>query len=81
MIPALVMGGTHDPITPARWARWAASGLDGAFLRLFAGQGHNLLVTPDGCGQRMVAAFVDDPAISPNLFCYRQLAPTFVLPE
>ncbi len=81
MVPALVMGGTHDPITPGRWARRAAAGLDGAYLRLFAGQGHNLLVTPDGCGQQMVAAFVADPAVSPNLFCYRQLAPTFVLPE
>ncbi len=81
MLPALVMGGTHDPVTPARWARRAAAGLDSVFVRLFQGAGHNLLVTPDGCGQQMLAAFVDEPQATPNLYCYRQQAARFILPE
>jgi len=81
MTPALVMGGTHDPFTPARWARRAAAGLDDVFVRLFQGAGHNLLATPEGCGQQVLEAFIDEPAVSPNLYCYRQQAATFVLPE
>ena len=81
MTPALVMGGTHDPFTPARWARRAAASLDDVFVRLFQGAGHNLLAPPEGCGQQVLAAFIDEPAVSPNLYCYRQQSAAFVLPD
>jgi len=81
MLPALVMGGTHDPITPPRWARRAAASLDGAHLRLFQGAGHNLLVAADGCGQQMLAAFIARPQAAPNLYCQRRQSVDFILPE
>ena len=81
MLPALVMGGTHDPITPVRWSKLAAAGLDHAYLRLFQGAGHNLLVAPDGCGQQMIAAFIARPQTAPNLYCQRQQSVNFILPE
>lgn len=78
--PALIMAGAYDPVTPARWARRSGADFSQPFVRIFAGQGHNLLQTPDGCAQQMLAAFVARPDQAPNPYCYLRLRPTFTLP-
>jgi pimeloyl-ACP methyl ester carboxylesterase len=78
--PALIMAGGHDPVTPARWARRGATDFNQPFVRIFAGEGHHLLQTPDSCAQQMMAAFIDHPDRAPDAFCFRSQRPTFLLP-
>jgi hypothetical protein len=50
-------------------------------VRIFAGQGHNLLQEPTGCAQQMLATFVERPTQAPILSCFLRLRPTFSLPD
>jgi len=80
-VPALIMAGAHDPVTPARWAQRSASDFSQPFVRIFPGQGHNLLQEPKGCAQQMLAAFIERPTQAPILQCFLRLRPNFLLPE
>jgi pimeloyl-ACP methyl ester carboxylesterase len=79
--PTLIMAGAYDPVTPARWARRAAADFAAPVVRVFAGAGHNLLQTPDGCAQQTLAAFVARPDATPNLYCFRRQDATFAMPS
>ncbi len=79
--PTLIMAGAYDPVTPARWARRAAADFAAPVVRVFAGAGHNLLQTPDGCAQQTLAAFVARPDAAPNLYCFRRQDATFAMPS
>lgn len=78
--PALIMAGAHDPVTPARWAWRAAADFSRPYVRVFAGEGHNLLQASDGCAQEMLAAFVAKPEQGPTPPCYLTKRPNFLLP-
>lgn len=78
--PALIMAGAHDPVTPARWAWRASADFSQPFVRILAGEGHNLLQAPDGCAQEMLAAFVAKAEQGPLPACYLTNRPTFLLP-
>lgn len=80
-VPALIMAGAYDPVTPARWAQRSASDFSQPFVRIFPGQGHNLLQEPKGCAQQMLAAFIERPTQAPILQCFLRLRPNFLLPE
>lgn len=59
-VPALVLAGEFDPITPADWGRTVATTLGDARFVLVRGHGH----VPSfdlGCPEELVAAFVADP--------------------
>jgi pimeloyl-ACP methyl ester carboxylesterase len=60
-VPALVMAGTYDPITPPAWAERAASTLSRAHFQLVQGAGHGTWLAGD-CPKQLVSAFLDDPA-------------------
>jgi pimeloyl-ACP methyl ester carboxylesterase len=77
--PALIMAGAYDPVTPARWAQRSAGDFTQPFVRIFTGQGHNLLQEPTGCAQQMLATFVERPTQAPILSCFLRLRPTFLL--
>ncbi|HHW85524.1 MAG TPA: alpha/beta hydrolase [Chloroflexi bacterium] len=79
--PTLIMGGAHDPVTPARWARQAAADFVAPVVRIFAHAGHNLLQSADGCAQQALAAFVARPGVVPNLYCFRRQDAAFALPS
>lgn len=55
-VPALLLSGTADPITPPRYANLAAQGLRRAWLLTLPGQGHGQLAV--GCMPRIIAEFV-----------------------
>lgn len=78
--PALIMAGAHDPVTSARWARRSAADFNQSFVRVFVGEGHRLLQSPESCAQQMMAAFIDHPNRAPDAFCFRSQRPTFLLP-
>ena len=80
-IPILVLGGGYDPITPPEWSRTALTNLGQSTFVEFPSSGHNVL-NSNPCGQKIIAAFLDDPAKAPDIACVDTLpAAKFVLPN
>lgn len=63
--PILVIGTTHDPATPLKWAQGLARQLDNSFLLTYDGDGHTAYDTTSGSA--CVASIVDDYLLSGNL--------------
>jgi pimeloyl-ACP methyl ester carboxylesterase len=59
-VPALVLAGAYDPITPAAWGRTVANSLSRATYVEDPDLGHALLAGGD-CPVGIIAAFLDDP--------------------
>ena len=79
-VPALVLAGEYDPITPPAYGQLAAQTLANSFYFLFPGQGHGQLFNPlaPTCAIDLVAAFLDDPTQRPDGSCVDALpAPHF----
>ncbi len=64
-VPALLVSGGMDPVTPPAYGETVARGLPNSRHVVAPGYGH--IVTPHACGPRMLAAFVEsaDPAKLP----------------
>jgi pimeloyl-ACP methyl ester carboxylesterase len=56
-VPALLLSGQADPVTPPRWAELLLQDLPRARHLVLAGQGHGVLFR--GCTSRLAAAFVE----------------------
>lgn len=56
-VPALVLSGALDPVTPPAYGAAVAKSLSHSRHVVAAGYGH--IVSPHACGPRLVAAFVD----------------------
>lgn len=61
-IPALVVTGQLDQITPPRYGRSVAARLPNASYVEVPGVGHSPVLAGRGCTLRLVLRFVDDPA-------------------
>lgn len=59
-IPALILVGAYDPVTPPSYAHQVAENLENAQLIEFAGLGH-FVFAENRCPQDIVEAFLDDP--------------------
>jgi pimeloyl-ACP methyl ester carboxylesterase len=57
-VPALILAGAGDPITPPGWAHLAASTLPRAEVRTFSATGH-AVITRGGCVYALVAGFLE----------------------
>ncbi len=68
-LPALVLGGTFDALTGARWARYAAGRLRNATLAVVPGVGHGGLFKGGTCPQAIFAAFLSNPNARPDASC------------
>jgi len=56
-VPALILSGDIDPVTPASWGDIVAQHLPRARHLIAPGTGHGVIGTP--CGTRLIAEFVD----------------------
>lgn len=56
-VPALILSGELDPVTPPEWGAQAATHLSRSTHVVATGTGHGVLST--GCGQRLVRAFIE----------------------
>ena len=65
-LPAFVLAGAIDPITPPSASRRTAEALGAAHAEL-AYTGHGALLEP--CGKAMATAFLDDPRAAPDAGC------------
>jgi pimeloyl-ACP methyl ester carboxylesterase len=80
-IPTLVLAGTYDPITPPEWSRTAITNLSKTTFVEFPSLGHSVL-SNSPCAEHITAAFLDNPAIAPDLSCVAEAPePKFVLPN
>lgn len=73
-IPALVLAGEYDPITPPAWGRLAAETLGRSFFFEFPGVGHGV-VSASRCGSQMALAFLNTPTAAPDSSCIAQMRP------
>jgi pimeloyl-ACP methyl ester carboxylesterase len=79
-IPTLIYSGQFDPITPPRWGKVAAQGLENSLHYTFPAMGH-VVFAADVCPQFIAEQFWDDPSQSPDASCIDEMpAADFVLP-
>jgi|GEM_PF-2017251 len=78
-IPALVVTGELDHVTPPELGAQVADALDTAHLVEVPGVGHGPLQALDlfvtGCGDALVEEFLDDPERPPEAACVDQMPP------
>jgi pimeloyl-ACP methyl ester carboxylesterase len=67
-IPALILAGNHDPITPPDWGRMAAQTLSHSYFHEFPGHGH-WVTRSSRCALSMALAFWNDPTQDPGFGC------------
>lgn len=67
-IPALVLVGGYDPVTPPEWSRMAAETLSNHFFYEFPGLSHGIMRS-NACGLEIGLQFLDNPTLEPNAAC------------
>lgn len=67
-VPALVVAGAVDPITPAAWGSAAAERLSRAWFLEFPGEAHGVLRS-NACARTVAMAFIEDPTAEPSAGC------------
>lgn len=76
-VPALVVAGQYDPVTPPAGSERVASRLTNSTFALWPNRGHG--VTGDACAEDLMAAFLEHPELPLNLECLAAISgPTFV---
>lgn len=78
-IPALILAGNYDPVTPPSWGLLAAETLSAGFFYEFPGVGHGAIDGGD-CPMRIIQAFLESPTTAPDGGCIDAMAMTFILP-
>jgi pimeloyl-ACP methyl ester carboxylesterase len=70
-VPALVLAGEGDPITPPDWGRMLASDLAQAYFYDFPGNGH-WVTRSSPCAVQMALSFWENPTQAPDSTCIEQ---------
>jgi pimeloyl-ACP methyl ester carboxylesterase len=73
-VPALVLAGHYDPITPPEWGAQVAGTLSTAHYFEFPGDGHAVSLASD-CAEEIMRGFLDDPDATPPSECVADLGP------
>ncbi len=67
-VPALILAGEHDPITPPDWGRLTAQTLSRAYFYELPGNGH-WVTRSSRCALSMALTFWNDPNTDPGYAC------------
>jgi pimeloyl-ACP methyl ester carboxylesterase len=67
-IPALILTGDHDPITPPDWGQMVAQDMAHDYFYEFPGHGH-WVTRSSRCALSMALTFWNDPAMDPGYVC------------
>ena len=79
-IPALIIAGQYDPITPPHWGEQIAANLSNSFFYTFPAAGHGAGFA-DECARTVVQTFLTDPHSSPDADCLTEReSPAFQVP-
>ncbi len=71
-IPALVLGGEYDPVTPSRYAQYVAENMSGAYFYEFPAIGHDANGSSP-CAQQVTASFINNPTVEPDASCIAEM--------
>lgn len=78
-IPALILAGEYDPITPPDYGRQVAAQLRRSYFYEFPGQGHGVSLLASDCAYEIVRDFLSDPLSEPDASCIAALTgPEFI---
>jgi pimeloyl-ACP methyl ester carboxylesterase len=81
-IPALMLSGRFDPVTPAYYADHVLETLSNGYHFVFPTMGHGVGASSNRCGLRIITAFLNDPTSEPDASCIANERPIqFVLPQ
>ncbi len=67
-IPALILSGEYDPVTPPAYGDQVASSLENSFFYTFPGTGHGV-ITSGTCAILLARSFLDNPEQTPDSSC------------
>lgn len=67
-LPALILAGEHDPITPPDWGRMVDADMPNAYFHEFPGNGH-WVTRSSRCALNMALAFWENPTADPGFAC------------
>jgi hypothetical protein len=70
-IPALVLEGEFDPVTPPEYGQLVSSYLSNGYYFEFPGVGHD--VVSNACAREIAGAFVVDPSKAPDATCISEM--------
>ncbi|MEZ5834021.1 MAG: alpha/beta fold hydrolase [Dongiaceae bacterium] len=73
-VPALLLTGLYDPITPPQYARLAGSRMVNSLYFEFLSAGHDVL-SNEPCAGELAKQFLDDPKRMPGAACLGHLKP------
>ncbi len=73
-VPALILAGEFDPITPPDWGRQAAAVLENSYFVEFPYNGH-WVTRSSACARAMALAFWESPAMPPDPDCVQNEPP------
>jgi pimeloyl-ACP methyl ester carboxylesterase len=80
-VPALILAGQYDPVTPPSWGRLAAAALPNSTFLEFPGIGHGVAFSAS-CPLAVLTAFLKDPNARVDGDCTtRMTGPRWVLPR
>jgi pimeloyl-ACP methyl ester carboxylesterase len=71
-LPALILAGQFDPVTPPEWGQLAAETLSNHFYYEFPAQGHGIMRS-DRCGLEIGLQFLENPTSEPDASCVDEL--------
>ncbi|MFT4040420.1 MAG: alpha/beta hydrolase [Thermomicrobiales bacterium] len=78
-IPTLVLASAYDNLTPISWNKSAFVTLENASFAIVPMAGHGAIAY-SACAQQIGAAFIADPAITPDTSCLAGEQPDWALP-
>lgn len=78
-VPALLLSGRFDPITPPAFAETAAETLDNSYVFTFPDTSHGAFIS-SFCANQVVLDFLDDPTQAPGPLCLYNDATDFNIP-
>ena len=67
-VPALILAGEGDPITPPDWGRRVAGNLSHAYFHEFPANAH-WVARSSSCAMQMALAFWENPTVDPGPIC------------
>ena len=80
-IPALILAGKYDPITPPAFAQQLANHLRHSFVFVFPDQSHCPTTGDEQCPMAVVSEFLHNPEVKPKASCLEEMTPLrFVVP-
>ena len=70
-VPALILAGTYDPITPPSFSQFLRPNFKNHYYFEFPKVGHGAVFPP--CGEEIMLQFIDDPLSKPDQSCLTDL--------